>query len=122
SPMETAIVMESFGGGLVVEPYLPSAVLGASLVEAGGTSTHKERLLPELASGNIKLALAVYEPGARYSVIPDATIAEACTGGYSISGRKSVVLGGGYADYLIVPARTDGGPGEEAGITLFLIP
>src|SRR3978361_2255331 len=32
-PVETALVMEAFGRGLVVEPYLATAVMGASLLK-----------------------------------------------------------------------------------------
>ena len=35
-PVETAVVMEALGAGLVVEPFLATVVMGASLLKRGG--------------------------------------------------------------------------------------
>ncbi len=39
-PVETMIVMEAFGRGLVLEPYFASIVLGGGLLRAAGASRH----------------------------------------------------------------------------------
>ena len=55
-------VMEAFGEALVVEPYLP-AILGARLVAKCGTAEQKQNILPLVAQGKLRLALATRERG-----------------------------------------------------------
>jgi len=43
-PIETMVVMEQFGKGLVLEPFLPTVVLGGGLLAAVGSKAHKEAL------------------------------------------------------------------------------
>ena len=50
-------VMEAFGEALVVEPYLPT-VLGALAVARGGSDKQKQDILPGVAEGKTRLALA----------------------------------------------------------------
>jgi alkylation response protein AidB-like acyl-CoA dehydrogenase len=55
-------VMEAFGEALVVEPYLPT-VLSAQLIAKCGTSEQKQNILPLVAQGKMRLALATGERG-----------------------------------------------------------
>jgi len=119
--VDTMIVMEAFGRGLVLEPYLATVVLCGGLLRDAGNDTQKETLLPAIAGGGLMLALAHYEPGTRYALNHIATTAKANDGGWAIDGAKSVVLSGPAADKLIVAARTSGGPRENAGISLFIV-
>jgi alkylation response protein AidB-like acyl-CoA dehydrogenase len=82
-------VMNALGRGLVVEPYLATAVLGASAIALGGSDAQRARWLPAVAAGAAKLAVARIEGAAA---------------GGRLSGRASVVLHGGQADALIVAA------------------
>jgi alkylation response protein AidB-like acyl-CoA dehydrogenase len=50
-------VMEAFGEALVVEPYLPT-VLAAQAIARGGTPEQKKSILPLVAQGKLRLALA----------------------------------------------------------------
>jgi alkylation response protein AidB-like acyl-CoA dehydrogenase len=50
-------VMEAFGEALVVEPYLPT-VLGALAIAKGGDARQKQSILPLVAQGKLRLALA----------------------------------------------------------------
>ncbi len=50
-------VMEAFGEALVVEPYLPT-LLGALAVAKGGDARQKQQILPLVAQGRMRLALA----------------------------------------------------------------
>ena len=40
-PLETMVLMEALGAGLVAEPYLPCVVLGGGLVAAAGSGEQK---------------------------------------------------------------------------------
>jgi alkylation response protein AidB-like acyl-CoA dehydrogenase len=118
---ETMIVMEGLGRGLVLEPYLSTAVLGARLLSRAGTDEQKGRWLPELAAGRLKTALATLEPGARFDLSNIATTARPSGAGFVIDGRKGVVMHGDSAGLLLVSARTSCEQTSTAGITLFAI-
>jgi len=119
--VETMILMEEFGKGLVVEPYLTTVLMSGSIIEAGGSSAQKEGVLAEIMAGTKLAALAYVEPQARFNLADVTTTAAAEGDGYVINGFKGVVMGGPSADVLIVPARTAGEQRDEAGITLFQV-
>lgn len=121
TPADTMIVMHALGRGLVLEPYLSTAVLGAALLSTAGSEQQKSQWLPAIAAGSKRLALATLEPAARFDLWHIRTRAEATAGGFVLNGRKSVVLHGNSADALIVSARTSGAEREREGITLFLV-
>ncbi|MDD3444176.1 MAG: acyl-CoA dehydrogenase family protein [Zavarzinia sp.] len=119
--VETMIIMEAFGKGLVVEPYLSTVVMAGGLLKAGGTAAQKEAVLPELMAGTMIAAVGYAEPTSRFNLADVSTTATASGDGYTLKGHKSVVLHGPMADKLIVSARTSGGRRDADGITLFLI-
>jgi alkylation response protein AidB-like acyl-CoA dehydrogenase len=121
SAIETMIVMEGIGRGLMLEPYLATCVLGAGAVLASGDRTHAQALLPGVGEGRVMLALAHGERQARYDLEGVATRAEKRGGAWVLDGQKTIVLHGAAADRLIVSARTAGGRRERAGITLFVV-
>ena len=121
SMVDVMVVMQEFGRGIVVEPYLSTVVLGGGLVELAGSAAQKGDILPRVAAGKWLLAAAYGEPGSRYDLHDVATTAKKDGGGYVLNGRKSVVLHGGSANTLVVSARTAGGQRERQGITLLLV-
>ncbi len=120
-PTETAIVMEAFGRGLVVEPYLATAVIGAALLRHVATPEQRARLVPEIAAGERALAYAQVERQSRYSLNDIKTKAVRSGDGWALTGAKSLVLSGDTADTLLVTARTDGDERARHGIGLFLV-
>lgn len=119
--VDTLIVTEAFGQGIVVEPYIGSVVL------AGGILRHadfdgREDAVSALAEGSRILALAHDEEGARYVLSRVSTTALPAGSGYVLDGRKVNVIAGESADTLFVTARTTGSVQDEAGISLFAIP
>jgi pimeloyl-CoA dehydrogenase small subunit len=120
-PVETMIVMEAFGRGLVLEPYLTTVLLGGGLVRHGGDAAQRAEILPAIAAGKRLLAFAQAERQSRYDLADVATAARRAGGGWVVEGRKSLVLHGDVADTLVVAARTSGGQRNRAGIGLFLI-
>lgn len=113
--VDTLLVMEAFGRGLVLDPYLATVVVAGGLIRDTGSAAQKEAILPAIAGGELMLALAHYERGARYEVSRVDTAAKADGDGWKLSGAKGVVLGGGAADKLLVSANTG------KGISLFLV-
>src|SRR6202011_5843272 len=116
--VETMIVMESFGRGLVVEPFLASVVLGGGLVALAGSAAQKAAVLPQMAAGKLLLAFAHGERQSRYTLSDVETTATKDGGGYVLRGQKGVVLHGDSAGMLIVSARTAGSSRERNGISL----
>ena len=117
---DVAVLMEEFGRGLVVSPYLSTVVLsGRLLVDAGGTAAHD--LIGEIVAGKAKVSAGLLEPQGRYDLNDVATRAEPDGDGWRLSGRKVGVMFGATADRLIVSARTGGGRRDPNGISLFLL-
>lgn len=118
---DLSVLFEVFGHGLVVEPYL-ATVLGGLAVQRGGTPAQQQAILPALIAGTHKLALASTETGGRRGGLYVATRAKKVTGGWQLSGQKTVVLHGACADTLVVSARCHGAFDATGGIGLFLVP
>ncbi len=121
TPVETMIMLEEFGKGLVVEPYIPTIVLAGGALALGGSQAQQEGVLAELMAGTKLGALAFVEPQARFNLADVVTTAVKKGTDYVINGFKGVVIGGPSADVLVVPARTSGEQRDSAGITLFLL-
>jgi pimeloyl-CoA dehydrogenase small subunit len=121
SPVDVMVVMEQFGRGLVLEPYLASVILSGGLVRLGGSERQRRELLVPLAEGRLLLAFAHGERQARYTLSDVQTAARRDGGTFVLSGHKSVVLHGDSADKLIVSARTSGDARDQRGISLFVV-
>lgn len=114
-PVESMLVAEAFGRGLVVEPYFATVVLGGGLIRHAGSADQQAEYLPRVASGALLLAFAHHERAARYDLAHVTTSARETADGWVIDGNKSLVLHGDCADRLIVSART------PKGIGLFVV-
>ena len=119
--VETMILLEEFGKGLVVEPYISAVLQAGSIVASVGTTAQKQQILEPLIAGDLLPALAYIEPQARFNVNDVKTSATSQGDGYVINGFKGVVIGGPSADVFIVPARTAGDQMDASGISLFLV-
>jgi alkylation response protein AidB-like acyl-CoA dehydrogenase len=121
-PVETMILMEEFGKGLVAEPYMATCVMGAGAIINGGSDDQKNAILPQVADGSLKMALGFAERQSRYNLADVATTASPLRdGGYNLNGMKGVVFGAPSAGKIVVSARTSGGPRDADGITLFVV-
>lgn len=120
--VDIMVVMEQFGQGLLMEPYLSSVVLGAGLLRDSASDAMKHTLLPQIAEGNAKVAFAAYEAAGRFDPAYVACAAVQHDGGWRLSGSKSVVLDAPSADYFLISARSGGKPGDLDGVSLFLVP
>jgi alkylation response protein AidB-like acyl-CoA dehydrogenase len=122
TPADLALLMEQFGRGLITSPFVPSIVLGGTVLRLAGSEAQKSTLLPGLSEGTTKLALAYLEPPAQPDPALVATRARHDGDGFVIAGEKLAVLYGNAASHLIVSARTSGEAGDRQGISLFLVP
>jgi alkylation response protein AidB-like acyl-CoA dehydrogenase len=120
--VDTMLVMEQFGQGLLLEPYLSTVVTCGGLIRDAGSDALKKRLLPQIGAGTIKLSLAGYEAAGRYDLSYVGCTAQESGGNWRLSGRKTVVLDGASADHFLVSARSGGKVSDRDGISLFLVP
>ncbi|MFL6650639.1 MAG: acyl-CoA dehydrogenase family protein, partial [Sulfurifustaceae bacterium] len=121
STVETMLVMNALGEGMVVEPFLGSAVLATRLLSLAASTEQQAKWFPALVAGESIAAVAHAEPGSRYELSCVETRAVRDGTRYRLNGRKSAVIGGAAADVFLVSARTTGDAGAETGISLFLI-
>ena len=122
SAIESMIMMEQFGKGLVVEPFLPTVVLAGGALKIGGSAAQKEKYLAGFIDGSLQGALAYAEPQGRFNLADLTTTAKKQDDGYVLNGYKAVVLNGPAADVLVVSARTSGDQRDPEGVSLFLVP
>jgi pimeloyl-CoA dehydrogenase small subunit len=120
--VETMIVMEALGKALMLEPYLPTVVLGGGFLRRGGSADQKAAHIPGIIDGSKTFAFAQLEKNSRYDLHDVSTSAKKKGEAYVIDGEKFVVLNGESADTLIVTARTKGGQRDRGGIGVFLVP
>ena len=121
SGFDISVLFEALGRGLVVEPFLATAVLGGGMIAELGNEDQKA-VLADVISGEKTLSLAHGEQDSRYDLSCVTTTATSNGSGWTLSGRKAVVLNGDTADMLVVTARTAGGEWDEDGISAFLVP
>ncbi|MEM7365896.1 MAG: acyl-CoA dehydrogenase family protein [Pseudomonadota bacterium] len=119
--IDAMVVMEQFGRGLVLEPFLASLVLGGGVIKRAASNDQKAALLPGVIDGSAQLTLAWAEEQARFDLHDVTTTARADGDGFILNGQKSMVANAETATHIIVSARTGGGQIDEEGISLFLI-
>ncbi|RQM45846.1 pimeloyl-CoA dehydrogenase small subunit [Paraburkholderia bannensis] len=117
---DVAVVFESLGRGLVVEPFLDTLIVGRALAHAGNEAQRAR--IASLIDGSQIAAFAHDEPGSHYEAARVSTRAEKRGDGWLLQGAKGVVQHAEHADVLLVSARTSGAEFDEAGISLFLVP
>jgi len=119
--VDASVVMEEFGKALVVEPYVPTVVIGGGFLKHGGNDAQKSEWLNKIATGETIMAFAFAEPKGRYNLADLTTTAKKQGGGYVLNGQKAVVIAAPWADQLIVTARTAGGQRDSKGVSVFLV-
>lgn len=114
------VVIEECGRTLAASPLFASAVVGASAILLGGNPAQKSTMLPDIASGELTLALAL-EESHHHRPGHIATTARRDGEDYILKGSKTFVLDGHSAAKLIVVARSDGDERSREGLTLLLV-
>jgi pimeloyl-CoA dehydrogenase small subunit len=119
--VETMIVMEAFGRGLALEPYLSTVVLCGSLLRWGASAEQRAALVPRICDGSLLLAFAHCEDQSRYDLADVTTVARPDGDGWVLHGSKRFVIHGDSADRLLVSARVAGHEGAGSDVALFLV-
>jgi alkylation response protein AidB-like acyl-CoA dehydrogenase len=119
--IDVSVVMEEFGKALVVEPYVPTVVIGGGALKYAGSAAQKDEHLTAIGGGERIIAFAQAEPKSRWSLNDVSTSAKKDGAGHVLNGHKAVVLGAPQADHLLVSARTAGGQRDAKGVSLFIV-
>ena len=114
------VVTEESGRTLTASPLYASVWVGGTLINVAGSDAQKAELLPQLAAGEILLALALEETH-KHNPYGVSTTATANGDGYTLDGSKTFVLDGHVADKLIVVARSSAEAGSRQGLSLFMV-
>ena len=114
------VVTEESGRTLTASPLYASVWVGGTVINVAGSDAQKAELLPQLAAGEMLLALAL-EESHKHNPYGISTTATANGDGYTLDGSKTFVLDGHVADKLIVVARSSGEAGSRQGLSLFMV-
>jgi alkylation response protein AidB-like acyl-CoA dehydrogenase len=118
--VDTMIVLEELGKGLVLEPYWASVIFAGAILRRASADV-RSRLLPGVIGGETIAAVAYAEPGSRFDLFHVETSAKQQGKDFVLSGKKLAVIAGNAADLLIVSARTSGKTRDRSGISLFAV-
>ena len=121
SAIDTMVVAEALGPGLILEPFLETVVIGSKLIQVGSNEKQKSEFLSNLVRGRLILTFAFADPQSRYSLSDVQLSAKPNGDQFVLNGKKAVVRHASSADKIIVSARTAGDRRDKRGITLFLI-
>jgi alkylation response protein AidB-like acyl-CoA dehydrogenase len=111
-PIETLLLMEQCGYGLVISAYVGQVVLAGAVLRATG----RHDLLQALIEGRRRFVVAYEEPHARYDPTRIDTTLHPSGDGWIVHGAKIRVLDANSADEFIVSVRT------PEGVRLVLVP
>ncbi|MEC7368662.1 MAG: acyl-CoA dehydrogenase family protein [Pseudomonadota bacterium] len=121
SLVDSMIMLEEFGKGLVVEPFMSTVILFGAAVELAGSQEQKQAIIPAIIEGNLIGTFAYAEPVEPTNLSAVQTKATAEDSGFRLSGTKSLVFNAVSADKILLSARTSGGDFDTNGISLFIV-
>lgn len=102
------IIEELARGWISVAGVVNTHLVGAYLLGRFGTEEQRERFLPRMASGEIRGAFSISEPGVGSDVQAiSATATRASDGMWSLNGQKMWVTGSLRSSVLFVLVKTD---------------
>ena len=119
--VDTMVIMEEIGKGLIVEPYFPTVVLLGGLLKRAGNEAQRSALIPGIIDGSVLGAFAYLERQSRFEMADCLTTATAEGDSYTINGEKTVVFNGMNANKIAVLARTSGSQSDRDGLSLFVV-
>ena len=125
SCIDLAMILGEMGRSLAPSPFL-GTLFGTWAIQKGGSPEQKTALLPGVAAGTTKLAVAVAEA----SGATDGPCRECTARGDRLTGVKSFVIDAAAADWLIVAAQDEAAgrrafflvDARQPGVTVDLLP
>ncbi|HEX4975884.1 MAG TPA: acyl-CoA dehydrogenase family protein, partial [Pseudomonadales bacterium] len=86
SLVDTLVISDALGKGLIVEPYYATVVLAGTTLQLAGSAEQKQKIIGGIIDGSVKATLAYAELQARYELNDVATTATQDGNFYLING------------------------------------
>lgn len=119
--VEMALVLEELGRTLAVVPFFETAVLAAQAILLSGTQSQKQALLPDIAAGRTKAAVAITgSSGLPFAEGVDIVMSRDGAG-WRLKGTAGFVTFTHVADLILIVARTQETKGSE-GLSIVALP
>jgi acyl-CoA dehydrogenase len=125
---EMAIIVENLaaagGGSTIGQIFMNNPIFGGISISKFGTTEMKRDLLPKLAGGKMRFAMALTEPDVGSNTLSMKTFAKRDGNKWRINGSKIWITGMPQSQKVLVVARTtkfDEARKRTFGISLFLI-
>lgn len=119
--LDAALLLEQFGTTLVPEPFVPSVILAGMTIAFQGTLAQREKFLAPMIAGDATLAFAYAEEKSRFSMTHVETRVSEKNGRRVINGKKTFVLNGHAADFIVFSARVSGKDNDRDGLSLYVL-
>lgn len=123
-PITVSLACEELqrAGGCIASAMTPTMTFCAPGIERHGNASQRERLLPGLAQGRIRMSIGLSEPDVGSDLSRTAMRAEKVDGGFLVSGRKTWSTGADVADYVFALVRTGAADSGYRGLSMLLLP
>ena len=112
-------ILEELGRTLTPSPLFSTAVVGVSLIKNASDDVKKD-ILTKVVQDGLRLCFAIEESN-HHDPVKISCEAKKDGSNFIISGEKSFVIDGGFADKVIVACRTSGEEGTKDGLSLFVL-
>ena len=120
--LDMVVLFEEMGYNICPGPFFSTVVLGGLPILTAGNKGQKKDFLHRIARGEIKLTLALTEPGAGCDPSSIKEVKAALDNNeYVIRGTKLFVPDANVADYYLCVTRTKEDANPEKGLTIFFV-
>ncbi|MDD3763398.1 MAG: acyl-CoA/acyl-ACP dehydrogenase [Nevskiales bacterium] len=114
---ELVLIQEQAGRHLLCAPFFSTVCLAANLIDACATAAARERLLPAIAGGELRVTVGLGSSAEDWTDVAAAVRAHRTADGWVLDGCIERVPDGVSADRLLVWAQVDG----ESEPALFVV-
>jgi len=106
--LEQCLIMEEFARvDMGITHALDATFFGTQLIQLVGTEEQKQKYLPAICRGEIRMGMGITEPDAGSDVVSVTTAAIKENGEYVITGNKIFTTNCNVADFLVVLCVTN---------------
>ena len=119
-----AVLVEevSRAGSSVSYAWIPTALFCADALSIFGTDEMKQRFLPGIADGSLRMAMSLTEPESGSDLMSLTTKARRDGDDYVVSGQKVFTTGADSANFLLALVRTDPEARPRSAFSMLFIP
>jgi alkylation response protein AidB-like acyl-CoA dehydrogenase len=122
TPCFAMVTEELARGWMSLAGAMGSHTVVAKLLLRFGTAEQKQRYLPSMATGEVRAAMALTEPGGGSDLQAITTVARADGDGFVVSGAKAWITNARRAGLIALLCKTDpSATPRHAGISLLLV-